>query len=99
MSSRNRYLTEDERERAVVLFETLKKAHGWIAAGEKSAAQICARMKRAIQKKADSIEYIEIVDHETLKPKKRIEGKTVIAVAAYFGRARLIDNCEIQLAD
>jgi pantoate--beta-alanine ligase len=94
MSSRNVNLTSEERLRALSLQMALHEAESVIADGETAAKAIIHIMKDIIADsgKPEKIDYISIVDYETLQPIDTITGKTVIAVAAFFGKTRLIDN-------
>jgi pantoate--beta-alanine ligase len=93
MSSRNRYLTPDERRRALVLSQSLRMAEELFEAGERSAATIRNRMTHEIESVGDvQIQYIAIVADGTLTPVERINGPTTIALAAIVGKTRLIDN-------
>lgn len=93
LSSRNLYLSKDEREGAAVLFQSLNLARGLVKKGVKDSGKIVSRMRQLINtKKSAKIDYISIVGSEDLKPVKRIKGKCLIALAVYFGRTRLIDN-------
>lgn len=93
MSSRNAYLSQDERQAALALSRGLMAAEKLFASGEKDAA----KLKHAVEEHLRSSElvrpqYVEVVDAETLEPVERIERDAVIAVAAFVGKARLIDN-------
>ncbi|MFH1856689.1 MAG: pantoate--beta-alanine ligase [Candidatus Omnitrophota bacterium] len=93
MSSRNKYLSPVQREESVVLHDALKKAEQLVKKGITNAAKIKNLIKKMIEaKKTAKIEYVEIIDSQSLKPVKKIGAKTLIAVACYFGKARLIDN-------
>ncbi len=98
MSSRNKYLTDDERAIAPAIYEALKRAETLVAQDEPDPAKVIAMIKDHINKydKFD-IEYVQIVDTETLAPVEKLEGKVMIAVAAYLGKARLIDNIILDL--
>ncbi|MCX7836405.1 MAG: pantoate--beta-alanine ligase [candidate division WOR-3 bacterium] len=96
-SSRNIYLNEEERKEATVLYQSLMLAKKMIKEGEKNPEKILAEMEKLITTKSSGkIDYIEIVDAETLEPVKEISGKVCIALAVFFGRARLIDNILVQ---
>lgn len=98
MSSRNSYLTPQERIEAPVLYRALEWARSQIAAGERQARDLARGMAQMIQaKKTAEIEYISIVDAEELQSLERLEGEVLIALAVKFGRARLIDNLLIQV--
>ncbi len=93
MSSRNIFLTKKEREDAVVLNQALRKARHLVKDGERRAAKIASIMGKMISSKQSArLDYIHIVNTEELKPVKCLRGEVLIAVACFFGRARLIDN-------
>src|SRR5262249_34212952 len=80
MSSRNRYLAPDERTRAATVYNVLTQAARSLAAGA-AAADVIARGKAALSKAGfDPIDYLEVVDAETLQPVARATGKTRVAV-------------------
>lgn len=91
ISSRNLYLSEDERKRATVLYLSLKEAEALLKKGEKPS-DIIERAKIMIEKEGLILDYFEIIDPQTLKPLKKVEEKMLIAVAAKIGKTRLIDN-------
>jgi pantoate--beta-alanine ligase len=93
MSSRNRYLTPDERHRALSLSRSLRIAEELFDAGERSASTFRNRMTQEIESIGGvQIQYIAIVADGTLAPVERIAGPTTIAIAATVGKTRLIDN-------
>ena len=93
MSSRNIYLGPKQRKDAVCLNRSLRKAEEMVLNGESSAPRVIAEMKRLIGRvKGTRVEYIAIVNAETLEPVKEIKGKTLVALAVRVGKARLIDN-------
>jgi pantoate--beta-alanine ligase len=92
MSSRNKYLTPTERKEAVCLFQSLEIARALFAAGERNAEKIKATMYTVIEKTSGQIDYIELVDNETLQVVKIIEKQVLVALAVKFSGARLIDN-------
>jgi pantoate--beta-alanine ligase len=98
MSSRNIYLTKGEREEAVVLHQALRKARRLIRDGERRASRISSEMKKMItSKRTARLDYVHIVDTRELLPVKRLHGEVLIAIACFFGRARLIDNTIIRI--
>jgi pantoate--beta-alanine ligase len=97
MSSRNQYLSPDERARAVCLYEALTQCKEKIDAGRRDTADLTAQMKAHIEKNGGRIDYVEIVDVETLEQLNEIEGRVLIALAVYIGKTRLIDNLLIDL--
>ena len=97
LSSRNEYLTPQERTEAPVLHRALEWARSQIEAGERHAETLMGGMTQMIsEKKTAKIDFISIVDVEKLRPLKRLEGEVLVALAVKFGRARLIDNLLIQ---
>lgn len=93
MSSRNVYLGPKQRKDAGCLIQSLRRAEDMVNNGESSASKVSAEMKRLIRKvKGTRVEYIAIVNSDTLEPVKEIKGKTLIALAVRIGKARLIDN-------
>jgi pantoate--beta-alanine ligase len=92
MSSRNKYLTPAERKEAVSLFQSLEKAKTLFADGERNAATIQSAVRAVIEKTSGKVDYIELVDDETLQPVQILEKPALIALAVKFSGARLIDN-------
>jgi len=91
LSSRNVYLAAEEKERALCLSQSLKKATEMVMAGERSTQAIMEAMEATLEI-ADRIEYVAIVD-KAFSPLQEIEiGNTIILVAAWVGKPRLIDN-------
>ncbi|MGD0469915.1 MAG: pantoate--beta-alanine ligase [Terriglobales bacterium] len=93
MSSRNAYLNREERGRALVLQRSLQKALQQFQAGERCAAKLISAAKEVLAGEPHvMLDYFEIVDPDTLDPVEQISQKTLVAVAAYVGSTRLIDN-------
>jgi pantoate--beta-alanine ligase len=93
MSSRNEYLSPQERKEAPVIYRALKRCAELIEAGERDAARITQEMHGILrQASALRVEYVSIVDAEGLEPCDRIQGKVLVAVAGRLGSTRLIDN-------
>jgi pantoate--beta-alanine ligase len=93
MSSRNAYLNREERGRALVLRRSLQQVQREFQAGERIAAKLISAAKGVFAPEPQVVlDYFEIVDPETLDPVERISQKTLVAVAAYVGSTRLIDN-------
>jgi pantoate--beta-alanine ligase len=94
MSSRNRYLSPEEREAARSLSEALLSAKEAFSAGERSAAVLIEKMKKIIEKHPHTvIDYIKVCDAGSLEDLEVIETEALAALAVKVGRARLIDNC------
>ncbi len=94
MSSRNSYLTDDERRAAAVIYQALRQAKIAAKEGERNAAKLAAVVRRTIETEPlAQIDYVAVVDNETLAPVERIgENAVLIAAAVRFGKTRLIDN-------
>lgn len=93
MSSRNVYLSEDERVQAASLYKALRLAKRLFNQGERNSGKIISKMKQVISKEpAAKIDYIAIADTKELKAIKKISGGALVAVAVRVGNTRLIDN-------
>ncbi len=93
MSSRNAYLNREERGRALVLRRSLQQVQQEFQAGERFSAQLVSAAQKVFARNPQVVlDYFEIVDPDTLDPVERISQKTLVAVAAYIGSTRLIDN-------
>jgi pantoate--beta-alanine ligase len=93
-SSRNQYLNADERNQATVLHKALRAAAN---AGEKSAGEMVAVAREVInQAPLARIDYVELVHAETLQPVQAAGPNTVLLVAVFFGKTRLIDNVRLR---
>jgi len=99
MSSRNVYLSQEERKSALCLYKSLLLAQNMIKKGERNPAIIKKAMEEFILKHphVKKIDYIEIVDRYTLQPVDKLTGNELIALAVFVGPARLIDNMEVSL--
>jgi len=96
MSSRNKYLTCEERKQAPIIQKTLQEASFAICADkEKNSINVDLikdNIKLRISQNGGNVDYIEIVDPVTLESKLNFNGDTLIAVAVYYGKTRLLDN-------
>lgn len=93
MSSRNTYLSPPDREAATVLYRSLQAAAALYAAGERSAEYLRRRLVDGVAAEPRAkLDYAALVDPDTLLPIDRVAGPTLVAVAAFFGGTRLIDN-------
>lgn len=93
LSSRNAYLTADERRMALVLHASLQRAQKLFHDGERDAPKIVSEAKKAfVLQPAVRLDYFEIVDPDTLEPISTINNRSLVAVAAFVGSTRLIDN-------
>ncbi|HEY4554683.1 MAG TPA: pantoate--beta-alanine ligase [Bacillaceae bacterium] len=98
-SSRNVYLSEQERAQAPMIFRSLEEAKRAILDGERDASAIALKLERKLKETGGVIDYVEITSYPELKPLARLEGKLLIAVAVKFSKARLIDNMIVDIRD
>lgn len=92
LSSRNVYLSPEERKRASIMYRTLLDVKKDIHGGWKNASLLKIKARAMLSKAVETIDYIEICDAETLVPVKKIQGRVVVLAAVRFSAARLIDN-------
>ena len=100
MSSRNAYLTKDERQEAKIVYQSLELAKSRILRGETSVKKITTEMKLLVEDSALSrIDYITIVSGQTFRPILELENgqDILIAIATYIGSTRLIDNFRLKV--
>jgi pantoate--beta-alanine ligase len=96
LSSRNQYLNAEERSQAPVLYRALLEAQAAVRNGESDSTRIRALAGNLIQTAPSAvIDYIEIVDAESLRPLASIDRPAVLALAVRFGQTRLIDNISL----
>lgn len=92
-SSRNTYLSKEERVAALILNKSLNLALKKLKNGEASGENVINVIKGVIKEEPlAKIDYVEVVDSKTLKPVKKIENSILVAIAVYIGKTRLIDN-------
>jgi pantoate--beta-alanine ligase len=97
LSSRNTYLSTQERTSALSLSQSLRRARGFITSGERSAPRIIRAVKAIIgREKLIDIDYIKICDVESLKELRKIDQRAVLALAVRLGKIKLIDNCILE---
>ena len=93
MSSRNAFLSAEERKRALVLHRSLSRVQAMVDAGERNAASLVAAGCDEFRREpAVRLDYFEVVNPDTLDPVQDIRQGALVAVAAYVGTTRLIDN-------
>ncbi len=93
MSSRNVYLNNDQRQQALVLSQSLARARKLVASGESDCAVIISNLKKDINQKAEArIDYIQICHQLTLEDQTDVDADSVLLLAVYIGKTRLIDN-------
>jgi pantoate--beta-alanine ligase len=92
-SSRNAYLTAEERAQAVGLYQALESARAAFAGGERSGQELVRRMKeRLADHPGLAPQYVQVVHPDTLEPVEQVDAGSVAALAVFSGRTRLIDN-------
>ena len=92
-SSRNTYLSPEERKAALILSQSLKLGKKAIEDGEKSAQKVINIITANLQTEPLArIDYVEVVDFENIQRVDTIQGETLVAIAVYIGKTRLIDN-------
>jgi pantoate--beta-alanine ligase len=92
MSSRNAYLSEDDRVRAPVIHRTLARLAAEVAGGRRDAAGLAAEGGAVIEAAGGRVEYLAACDPDTLDDVATADGPVLFATAVFFGRTRLIDN-------
>ena len=97
LSSRNAYLTPEQRDTAPVLYKSLQMAESMVELGERSAETLKKEIRRKIKEAGVEIDYVEAVDAATLAPVSAISGNVLIAAAIFVGKTRLIDNTIITI--
>ena len=97
-SSRNTYLSPEERKAALILSKTIFMGKEMIENGERDVEKILDAMKKNIQTEPLArIDYVKIVDSMTIKPVEKIEKPILCAMAVYIGKTRLIDNFSVKI--
>ena len=97
-SSRNTYLSEEERDAATILNKALTLAKSKIQDGERKAENIIKIIENKIdEEKLAKIDYIEVVDSFSMENVKEISKSVLVAVAVFIGKTRLIDNFTYEL--
>ena len=92
-SSRNTYLSEEERKAGLVLSQAVKLGQKLVAEGEKSAAAVTGAMSELISAEPlAKIDYVSMVSWDSIEPVETIEAPVLVAMAVYIGKTRLIDN-------
>jgi pantoate--beta-alanine ligase len=99
LSSRNAYLSPDDRRAAPVLFRALRSAGAAVTAGERDPQRLIARIREIVATEPTvELEYVEARDAASIAPIDRVEGRVLLALAAHLGGTRLIDNVGISVA-
>jgi len=93
LSSRNVYLNQDQRRAALCLYKSLQEAKRMLSSGERRADSILRKMEEIILAESETrIDYVAIVDTDSLEPIEEVSNECLIALAVFVGRVRLIDN-------
>lgn len=92
LSSRNRYLSAEERGNALALSAALRSAERAVAGGERNTSPLIQGMRQQLASPSLRIDYVEAIDADTLLPLATVQPNTLFAVAAWVGDTRLIDN-------
>ena len=97
-SSRNTYLSEEERRAALILSQSLKKGKALLETGETDAAKLRTVIANTLATEPlAKVDYVEVVGWDTLEPVESINGPILTAIAVYIGKTRLIDNFIVQV--
>lgn len=92
-SSRNTYLNEEERKAALILHKSLEAGKALVESGETDAEAVKAAITSEIETEPlAKIDYVDVVDFDTISKIEKIEGSVLVAIAVYIGKTRLIDN-------
>jgi pantoate--beta-alanine ligase len=97
LSSRNQYLSKEERKKAICLYRSLEKCRELVGGGLRNVSAIRREMEVFFQQPGVALEYIEVADPQTLEGLSEITAGALVAVAAVVGTTRLIDNLRIDL--
>jgi pantoate--beta-alanine ligase len=97
MSSRNRYLSPEQRKQAICLYNALCRCRELIQQGTMSASRLIEQMTQIVTKAGVQVDYISMVDARTLAPVDKVQADTLVAMACRVGQTRLIDNMLIFL--
>jgi len=93
MSSRNVYLDPEQRKAATILYQALSAAKELYEAGERNATKVRAKMKEVLAgEPLANVQYVSCADYDTLEELEEIKGKTLLSMAVFIGKTRLIDN-------
>ncbi|MCL6571634.1 MAG: pantoate--beta-alanine ligase, partial [Bacillus sp. (in: Bacteria)] len=96
-SSRNVYLSPEERQKATILSKSLLSANQAITEGERNPVILMSQIREMITELSGEIDYVEIFSYPQLKPLEKVAGTIIIALAVKFTKVRLIDNLIITI--
>lgn len=93
MSSRNVYLSAEQRRQAPAIYAALRRAEEAFAAGQRDGERLLQIVREGIGRAPEArIDYVSLVDYASLQPVSRVEARAILAAAVWFGTTRLIDN-------
>lgn len=99
-SSRNTYLSPEERKAAVILSKSLKAGKALIEGGERCSQKVIDKITEVLKSEPlAKIDYVSIVDNTNIQPLDTIKGEVLVAIAVYIGKTREIDNFIIEVCD
>lgn len=99
-SSRNTYLSPEERKAAVILYRSLMKGKALIEAGERSSKKVIDEITKVLNTEPlAKVDYVSVVDNINIQPIDTIKGEVLVAIAVYIGTTREIDNFIIEVND
>jgi pantoate--beta-alanine ligase len=97
-SSRNTYLSTEERQAALVLSRSLQTGKALVESGETSTAKIKEAISAELEKEPlAKIDYVDVVNFDTITPIDTLSGSVLVAIAVYIGKTRLIDNFIVEV--
>jgi len=97
MSSRNKYLSPNQREQAIILSRAIQHAKKTVSAKAVSSSQMKADIAKMISTQSEArLDYVEFFDPNTLEPVEKVKRGTQMALAVFFGKTRLIDNASLK---
>jgi pantoate--beta-alanine ligase len=96
MSSRNTYLSEEERLSSLSLSRSLSAARGMVAGGERRVDLLVSKVRDLIESEPHTrVQYVQVIDAETLQDLSQVTPRAIMALAVFVGKARLIDNMRL----
>ncbi|MBP1582873.1 MAG: pantoate--beta-alanine ligase [Victivallales bacterium] len=93
LSSRNKFLSADEHQRALALSRAVREVERLYGAGERSAEKLLAAARAILEPSGGRIDYVEMMARDNLRPLATLDRPALFALAVFFGQTRLIDNC------
>ncbi|MDD3953024.1 MAG: pantoate--beta-alanine ligase [Lentisphaeria bacterium] len=97
LSSRNKFLSPEERQQALNIYKGIQQAKETFRQGCRNAAELIAPLRQRITDAGGKVDYVEVMAQATLRPLTAIDQPALLAVAAFFGKTRLIDNLFLEV--